>query len=327
MAFQRDLWERRAINRNERFHRNQQSGNQMSKGPRSTLPGRLRWVVLATMMMSTLSSTAAQAALKVPSRDAESCGRNGGEEAPPVGRAPCPGVRPGALVVVEGSRCTLNFLFSAQGAKRYIGTAAHCLLGAPIAVDQERVWDRGEGPVARGSDGRRVGEFVYAVLDKAGDSIEDAPDGRDFALIRIDKNIRSKARMCFFGGPTGIDRSQPSGPITVHWYGNGNGLGSLGFLGEEEPVLPARSGVANGMPNPRSVVATGAATFGDSGAGVLNDQAEAIGLIASLGLHSDSRGDAPQAGVIGIVRLAPVVKAAERALRIKLTLQQAPSSG
>lgn len=40
----------------------------------------------------------------------------------PVGIAPCEGVRPGAAVVVEGSQCTLNFVYRDGAGTEYVGT-------------------------------------------------------------------------------------------------------------------------------------------------------------------------------------------------------------
>lgn len=43
--------------------------------------------------------------------------------------------------------------------------------------------------------------------------------------------------MCHFGGPTGVNSDQPSGPVVLHHFGQGVAVGD---------VVPARSAVATG---------------------------------------------------------------------------------
>src|SRR5437867_9795567 len=95
----------------------------------------------------------------------------------PVGVGSCPGVRPGAEVQTKIGLCTLNFLFETPDRQRFIGTAGHCILGeGPVADNAgEKLWPKGEGPVAKDSTGHRIGEFAYAVLQ----------DPTDVSLIRL----------------------------------------------------------------------------------------------------------------------------------------------
>jgi hypothetical protein len=228
--------------------------------------------------------------------------------AAPVGTGPCPGVRPGAIVQSDAGQCTFNFLYQASNGARYIGTAGHCILGeSPIGGDVgEESWAPGTGPVARDAAGNRIGEFSYAILE----------DPKDFALIRLDPGVNASAQMCHFGGPTGTNDEQPSSPVVLNHYGNGIGVGS---------VLPARSALAIGMPDPDHVFAEGAVVPGDSGSGIISSDGRAVGVIVTTGIHSSSIGTGGvDAGTMGVTRITPQVNRAEQVLGTQLTLQTAP---
>jgi hypothetical protein len=230
--------------------------------------------------------------------------------AAPVGTGPCPGVRPGAIVTSDAGQCTFNFLFTASDGSRYIGTAGHCILGeSPIGGDVgEESWAPGTGPVARDSAGNRIGEFSYAILQ----------DPKDFALIRLDGGVNASPQMCHFGGPTGTNNDQGSGAVVLNHFGNGIGVGS---------VLPARSALAIGMPDPDHVYAQGAVVPGDSGSGIISSDGRAVGVIVTTGVHSSSIGTGGiDAGTMGVTRITPQVNRAEQVLGTDLTLQTAPLS-
>jgi hypothetical protein len=227
----------------------------------------------------------------------------------PVGTGTCPGVRPGAIVNSDVGQCTLNFLFAGADGRRYIGTAGHCILGdSPVGGDVgEQSWAAGTGPVATDADGNRIGEFAYAILQ----------DPKDFSLIRLDAGVPASPQMCHFGGPTGINADQPVDPVVLHHFGNGVGVGT---------VLPARSAVALGMPDPDHVYAEGAVVPGDSGSGIISDDGRAVGVIVTTGIHLASIGfPSSDAGTMGVTRLAPQVARAQQVLGIGLTLQTAPT--
>lgn len=229
--------------------------------------------------------------------------------ATPVGTGTCPGVRPGATVRTDKGQCTFNFLFTGSDGRRSIGTAGHCILGdSPIGGDVgEFFWTLGGGSVARDDADNRVGEFACAVLQ----------DPKDFALIRLDDAVHANPSMCHFGGPTGMNTSTPSLLVVLHYFGNGVGVGT---------VLPARSAIAFGMPDPDHVFAQGVAVPGDSGSGVISGDGRAVGVLVTVGIHSGSIGTGGlDAGVIGITRLAPQVARADVVLGIKLALQTAPT--
>jgi hypothetical protein len=216
--------------------------------------------------------------------------------------AACSGVRPGALVEVRGAVCTLNFVFRAPGRQRFVGTAGHCVPG-PDGEEAygERSWGPRRGPVALDGDGVPIGRAAYAVLN-----------GRqDFALIRLRRKVRADRSVCTFGGPTGVNADTTAETTVLHFHGNGAVAGEL---------APARELVAFGMRDPDSVFAYGAATPGDSGAGVLSDDGRAVGVLVTLGLHSGSG----EAGIVGITRLAPQLQRAQKTLDTRLRLLIAP---
>lgn len=230
--------------------------------------------------------------------------------ATPVGTGSCPGVRPGAVVRSDTGQCTFNFLFDASDGRRYIGTAGHCILQQDDAGGDvgERTWPAGTGPAARTAAGNRIGEFAYAILD----------DPKDFALIRLDPGVSADAGMCHFGGPTGVndDRPDATSPVALNYFGEGVGVGS---------VVPARSAVALGMPDPDHVYAQGAAVPGDSGSAVISGDGRAVGVLVTVGVHTDGAGaPEPEAGTVGITRLTPQLRRGERVLGVVLVLREAP---
>jgi hypothetical protein len=282
----------------------------------STARLRIAYTTLAVLAALLLVPATASAGLLGASTDEKADFTLGGEPcklipvpaAAPVGTGTCPGVRPGAIVNSSAGQCTFNFRFNGTDGRRYIGTAGHCILGeSPIGGDVgERSWAPGNGPVARNANGNRIGEFAYAILR----------DPKDFALIRIDNGVSANASMCHFGGPTGTNTSQGSGAVVLNHYGNGVGVGS---------VVPARSAVALGMPDPGHVYAEGAVVPGDSGSGIIASAGGAVGVIVTTGLHLGSLGTGGvDAGTMGITRISPQVNRAEQVLGTNLTLQTAP---
>jgi hypothetical protein len=202
----------------------------------------------------------------------------------------------------------LNFLFRAPDGTRFIGTAGHCVIGG-IPEDKdagEKVWPVGTGPEAHDADGKRIGEFAYAVIRLP----------KDFALIRLDPAIDASPEMCHFGGPTGEFGSHESYPAVLHYYGNGKAVGS---------VVPARSAMTFGTPDPYQVYATGLAAPGDSGSPVISSDGLAVGVLVTTGLPSPINFP-PRAvalsdlGTIGITRLGPQLVGASKRLGLPLSL-------
>lgn len=239
--------------------------------------------------------------------------------AAPIGNAPCPGVRPGALVESDVGTCTMNYVFSGSDGRTYVGTAGHCIIEAPSTGGDfpEMQWGPGAGPEARDGDGNRIGEFAYAVLRDS----EEA----DFSLIRLDPSVSANPQMCFFGGPTGLNTTNPplSEPTLLNYYGNGILIGNL--VVANVPTLPARSALALGMPSDTHVYAEGLVLPGDSGSAVNSSDGRAIGVAVTTGIHSSSIGtDGIDAGLIGIMRLGPQVQRAQGFTGVTYTLQTAP---
>src|SRR5436853_1156913 len=231
--------------------------------------------------------------------------------AAPVGTGTCPGVRPGAIVRSDVGQCTLNFLFLGSDGSRYTGTAGHCILGTPPFGGDvgEMAWAPGTGPEAGDAGGNRIGEFAYAILQ----------DPKDFSLIRLDPQVEASAGMCHFGGPTAVNDDQPGllQPVVLNWFGNGVGVGA---------VVPARSALAAGMPDPDHVFAQGVAVPGDSGSGVISSDGRAVGVLVTVGVHTASLGfGGLDAGTIGMTRLTPQVERAQAVLGVNLDLLLAPT--
>jgi hypothetical protein len=238
----------------------------------------------------------------------EPCRLIGVPAAAPVGTGTCPGVRPGAIVNSDTGQCTFNFLFTGSDGNRYIGTAGHCILGdSPVGGDVgEQSWAPGTGPEARDGNDVRIGEFAYAILQ----------DPKDFALIRLDPGVQANPQMCHFGGPTGLNDDITEELTVLQHFGNGLGVGA---------VLPARSALAFGLPDPDHVYAEGAVVPGDSGSGIISDDGRAVGVIVTTGVHTNSIGfPVIDAGTMGVTRLGPQVARAGQVLGLALTLQTAP---
>jgi hypothetical protein len=240
----------------------------------------------------------------------------------PVGTGGCPGVRPGSRLANMGGLCTANFLFRAADGTRYLGTAGHCISrgGGGVGTAHERVWPPGDGPEARDGDGRKIGEFAYGALQSHGTGVA-LTYTKDFALIRLDPGVEASPEMCYFGGPRGLFTTDTSGPLVLHYYGNGDTV---------KDVLPARSGVAQGTPDPDHVYATGLALPGDGGSPVMTDDGLALGILVTSSPHGVGFSTAPggpptvylesQQGTIGMTRLAPQLARASETLGVPLEL-------
>jgi len=233
----------------------------------------------------------------------------------PVGTTSCPGVRPGGYLEISFPdrlhtwNCTLNFLLQGADGRRYIATAGHC----PLEGGQTGrfTWRSSKAPIANiyvGEERRRVGEFVYAILD----------DVSDFALIRLDKGVKAKPRMCHFGGPTGINDDLSADPTILHHYGQGIGLGQVFTVS----TLPARSALAPNMEDAQEVTAYGAVYEVDSGSPVISSDGRAVGVMVAIRVNAAADGQ----GILSITRLTPQVADAEDALGIDLRLLKAPLS-
>ena len=205
--------------------------------------------------------------------------------------------------------CTLNFLFDGDDGYRYVGTAGHCLMRSSNVVETspemgEKSWRPGTGPPATDGNGRRIGEYAYAIHKNGRPS-------RDFGLIRVDPSVKAKAQMCYFGGPTEVESDRVPVGALLHHFGNGWGIGTVPVV--NQPVLPARLAVAV-YEDPDIVGAYGAASGGDSGSPVITTDGGALGVLVAINAG----------GGLTVTRVAPQVRRAERVLDVALILRTAP---
>jgi hypothetical protein len=219
------------------------------------------------------------------------------------------GVHPGAILNSDVGQCTDNFLFDGSDGSRYIGSAGHCVLPAPDvggANVGEKTWAPGSGPIARDSNGNRIGEWAYAILQ----------DPKDFSLIRLDPSVPATPQMPNYGGPTGSFDDISSNTVLLQYFGEGVLVSN---------IAPARNAVAFGTPDPDHVYAQGVVVPGDSGSAIEASDGRAVGVIVTTGAHVGSVGGSGiDAGLIGITRLPPQLARASQVLGIRLTLRTAP---
>jgi len=225
---------------------------------------------------------------------------------------PCDGVRPGGEIRIPKedatSSCTLNFLFIGTDARKqkhvYMGTAGHCLLAETnLDTDKgEHAWPPGKGPIVTDRSGKRIGTFAYAILQGK----------KDFALIRIDNGIGVSPQMCWFGGPTGVNKDITSATVPIHHYGHGVGIGQ---------TVPARTSLAYGMRNVDEVTAVGLVIPGDSGGPAIGPDGRAVGVVVSIGVSFT--GDPLGGGTVGITRLTPQLERAAKVLQQRIGMATA----
>lgn len=231
-------------------------------------------------------------------------GSSPADAADAFGISGCSGVRPGAEVrEKDGDLYTMGFLFTGTNLAgtdpaRYVSTVGDFVLNLQPGT---KVWGKGKGPVAYDANARRVGRFVYAYL-------RDTPAYRSFGLIRLDPTVKSSARVCHFGGPTGIYTSRGANPVFLEYYGQGL---------PQWFVFPARTAWALGTPDREWVYAHQPAGLGDEGAPVLAG-GRAVGLITG-GVGLTGAHTPPQTGFL-VARIGPWEARAEKALKIKLGL-------
>lgn len=268
------------------------------------------WLVAVAIGVTVVGSTAVAAA----------------SAPPPCGGADtgCEVVRPGSLLMPMA--CTAGFLFKAGG-HNYVSTAGHCAgLNSPedgllLPEGEERMWRPGEGAAVYDRHGLRIGEFAYAIRTMEDPEPAPLPRDADFALIRLDRGVSWSAQMCHFGGPTGTnaDESAVMELVTLQYFGN-TVAGGYDYV-RGEWVWPARTAIANGMPDRHKVMASGHASGGDSGAPVTTEDGRAVGLLAGPPDDVPHQG---HAGAFVVGRLTPQVARAEVVLGRPLRLITAP---
>ena len=231
----------------------------------------------------------------------------------------CTGVGPGTFVTVDsGSGCTLAFVLRGSNAATYIVTAGHCVV--PLGSGTH-VWRDGRGPAVRlsssssalvGGGGTAViGHVVYAVQEK------DDLDEVDFAVIRLQRGVPVYTGVPYYGGPTSVNLSTGTQPELVNLFGRPPAIGD---------IAPARTLLAHSLRDPGHAFASGLSAPGDSGAPVVDQQQRAVGILLGIGGNqvtvgtTGSVGDSHEGGVVRILRLAPALAQASRALKVQLSL-------
>jgi hypothetical protein len=121
--------------------------------------------------------------------------------------------------------------------------------------------------------------------------------------------------MAYFGGPTGTNQEAEGGRVVLSYYGNGDGIAL---------AAPARSAVAMDFSDPEHVYAIGVSEPGDSGGPVASKDGRAVGVLVTGGVHGFETRKPLDCGTIGIVRLAPPLRRAEKRLALRLELRTAP---
>lgn len=265
-------------------------------------------LVIVVLSLLVMGSPAAGQAAVIPETACTATTLELSGDAVPVGRGPCPGVRPGALLAVEDANgCTFNFVFEgfdAQGDStgQYIGTAGHCL------GDGTYVFGEGEGNRVFDRDGRHIGRMAYSEF------VPDFDDDRDFALIKVEAGVEVNPAMCHWGGPVGLLTEPVHEMVELKHFGNG-----LGF----SATVPARTAYAERLTAPSSQWFHGAAFRGDSGSGVITADGRAVGVLVSGGFGSD---EDHGSGSVKLNRLGPALERAQVALGVNFELVTAPLS-
>lgn len=224
----------------------------------------------------------------------------------PVGTGPCPGVRPGAFLMVEDANgCTFNFVFEGFGpggdsTGHYIGTAGHCL------GEGTHVFGEGEGNRVFDRSGEHIGRLAYSENDVTAE--------RDFALIKVEPGVEVNPAMCHWGGPESMLAQPVDEIVELKHFGNG-----LGFSG----TVPARTGYAERLTAPQKQWVHAAAFRGDSGSGVMTADGRAVGVLVGGGFGGDENDGI---GTVAVTRLGPALERAEAALGINFELVTAPLS-
>lgn len=234
----------------------------------------------------------------------------------------CDGVHPGMTLIVPSMKygdyeCGAGFAFKDQRGSRYLAIPGSCYLdydcleeaveqllppplneivgSIPICLlpsDSELEPYYKNGPVVKDLNGYRVGRIAYAVNK----------DGVDFALVRLDKDVRLDPALPFYGGPTR--------------------LGTAGALEETYVYSDATFPLA---PNARTGVLSGNAEFArvategflsrTAGASVMRPDGAAIGFFT---------GYLEITGTYPTQPLGPGLMRAQRRGNLRLTLLTAP---
>lgn len=197
----------------------------------------------------------------------------------------------------SGAQCTSNFIFT-DGSNVYLGQAAHC--GSTSGATQVNGCQTESMPLGtkveiEGAD--HPGTLAYSswiTMKRVGETDPDACMYNDFALVKIDPRDVDEVNPTFqlFGGPTGLDTNGTEQGDTVYSYGNSQLTLGLDPLQRKQGVSLGTRG--DGWSHTVLTVPPGVP--GDSGAGFLNADGEAFGILSTLNVL-------PQVGSNGVTDL------------------------
>lgn len=208
-------------------------------------------------------------------------------------------IRPGVQVIVSGSQCTSNFLFtSPDNATVYVGFAAHCVTrNDPNNADDG--CDPSSEPLAIGTKVEVEGADHPAILAYTSWGAMQANGGagsetclyNDFAVAELDPRDAAKANpaMLFFGGPTAM--ADPADVATldkVVTYGDSGLRAGLSSLSPHEGYVVFSPG-PEGWTTEIYTLPQGIP--GDSGSGVLlGGDGAALGVLVTISYAGGSNG-------------------------------------
>jgi hypothetical protein len=206
-----------------------------------------------------------------------------------VAHISCTGVRPGMVMTIPSKKwgdfqCAAGFAFADQFGNKYLTFPGTCYLdydciedtayeALPPPLDklvprtptcivmsesEEEPYYKANGPIVRDGNGARIGRIAWAVNK----------DNVDFALVRLDKNVKLDPSLPLYGGP--VRDGTPSMGQQVYVVSPGNGV---------EPN--ARTGVFIGGPQGGGVATSGLMTL-SNGSPVMSTDGGAIGILTGL---------------------------------------------
>ena len=212
--------------------------------------------------------------------------------AAPAAGAP-PVIQPGASITMDGSYCTLNWIYDGAGGP-YGGTAAHCVSGVGQRVS-----------LSTTSLGEAILEFGTVALYRP---------NLDYALIRIDAEdvgFVSPAMKGHANIPAGVSTVDTAAVGDLMQF-SGHGIGFHATTVTQEQ----RRGVL-GYNDGEQHYIYGPVTFGDSGGPVadISDGNKAFGIANTLGVALTPL---PQAGEGGLSLDALLADAAAQGLAVRV---------
>lgn len=233
-------------------------------------------------------------------------------------------IRPGVQVLLDGSQCTSNFLFtSPDNLTVYLGFAAHCATANdPNSADDG--CDPASEPLAVGTKVEVEGAdhpatlayTSWGTMQALGESGGDECLYNDFAFAVLDPRDALKANpaMLFFGGPTALADPAGVGMLDkVVTYGDSGLRAGLSTLSPHEGYVVFTPG-SGGWTTEIYTLPQGIP--GDSGSGVLlAGDGSALGVLVTISAIGGSN---------GVTTLANAMAYAEAEAGIPLQLATAP---